>query len=312
MYEELCEVEFEGVPQLRNIEASAFSGCSSLCSICLPRFLDTLGGSAFLNSGIRTIRVAEGNDHFRVCGDFLVTKNETSLVWYFGVGSNVTVLGEIRSLAVESFPSIRRIVFEGDSELRRIESRAFSNCDSLRAICIPSPVERIDGSAFAKSGIREIRVAEGNNHFMVSGAFLLNSDGTSLIRYFGNDSIVKIRSEIEVISAGSFDSCLWVRALKFEGCSKVRVIESRAFQECRMLWSMSLPPSTEVLELLCFNQCVNLREVEFEEGSTLRLIESESFRGCTSLKSIAVRKPRQGKDGVDVSGVSGVDILWFE
>jgi hypothetical protein len=79
-----------------------------------------------------------------------------------------------------------------------------------------------------------------------------------------------------------------------------------------MLLSISVPASTEVLEDLCFNGCGNLREVAFEEGSKLRLIESETFRGCSSLKSITIRKSQYGTEGVDMRGVSGVEIHWLE
>jgi hypothetical protein len=305
-------LEFDNDSTLPRIQARAFFCCGWLQSICIPSHVDTIEGSAFLRSVIREMRLSEGNEHFRVCGYFLLTTNESSLVWYFGWSSNVTVVGEIRSLSAESFPSIETLTFEGDSQLCRIDSRAFSNCDSLRAICIPSSVERIAGSAFGKSGICDIRVAESNKHFVVCGAFLVSSEGRSLIRYFGRDSIVKISGEIEIISSGSFDSCSWIREITFEGCSKVRIIERGAFEECRMLLSISLPASTEVLEDSCFNQCGNLYEVAFEEGSKLRLIESESFRGCSSLKSIRIRKPHQGKEGVDLSGASGIEIEWFE
>jgi hypothetical protein len=169
-------VEFETDSSLRRIEAWAFSNCTSIRSFCIPSHVDTIEESAFLNSPIREISISEGNCHFRICGDFLVTTNGSSLVWYFGVSSNVTVVGAIRSLSAGSFPPIRPLVFEPDSQLRRIDSRAFSNCGALRAICIPSSVERIDGSAFGKSGISEIRVAEGNNDFIVCGPFLVNSD----------------------------------------------------------------------------------------------------------------------------------------
>jgi hypothetical protein len=124
--------------------------------------------------------------------------------------------------------------------------------------------------------------------------------------------MVKISCEIEIISAGSFDSCYWVHAIQFEVFSRVRVIERRAFQECGMLLSISLPASTEVLEHLCFNGCRNLMDVAFEAGSKLRLIESEAFRGCSSLKSITIRKSEQGREGIDLRGVSGVEVHWFE
>jgi hypothetical protein len=274
--------------------------------------VDTIEGNAFSGMPLREIRISEGNDHFRVCGGFLMKTDCNGLIWYFGKGSDVMVLSEIRSLCAESLRWIWRLRFERDSELTRIESRAFSVCDSLRAICIPSSVEWIDGSAFAKSGICEVRVCEANVHFRVSGDFLVNYEGRSLIRYFGRDSIVRISNEIEIISTGSFDSCSELRELKFAGNSRLRLIEVRAFQGCGMLFRISVPASTEFLEGFSFAECRNVREVNFELGSKLRVIERDTFKGCSSLNRIRIPKSVEGLDGVDLSGVNGYEIEWFE
>jgi hypothetical protein len=228
-----------------------------------------------------------------------------------GSESDVTVIAEIRDLCAWSLPSIRTLAFERDSDLRRIDSRAFSQCSDLRAICIPRSVEAIDRSAFADSGICEVTIAEGNRHFRVCGGFLVNSEGTTSIRYFGGDTIVRISNEIEFFSTGSFDSCQLIRRLIFDGCSKVRLIEARAFRGCRMSCSISLPSSTAILVKTCFKKCENLGEVRFEAGSKLHRIESESFKSCESLKLISLPKSLEGRDGLDLSGMSGFELSWY-
>jgi hypothetical protein len=286
----------------------------SVHSIIIPSFVDSIAGTAFLESGIHEIGVAEGNRHFRVSGEFLLEIEGNSLIRYLGNSHQVRVPGEIESLSRGCFygTDIRTLKFENDSQLRRIDSQAFFRCWSLYSICIPSNVDSIDGSAFSESGILAIRVAEGNRHFRVSGEFLTSFDGTSLIRYFGRDSEVKIGCAIERICVGSFSKCKHLRELEFESPSRVRSIEGQAFEECRMLESICIPASVEIISEGSFVKCQNLAEVRIEMGSQLRRIESESFAGCSSLVSISVPRSVDGNENLDLRGADGVPISWYE
>jgi hypothetical protein len=280
----------------------------------IPSFVDSIAATAFLRSGIREIGVAEGNRHFRVSGGFLLRIEGNSLIRYFGTSPEIMGLREIESLSHGCFSGlrIRTLTFENDSQLRRIDSRAFFQCHSLYSICIPSNVESIDGSAFAESGVLEIRVAKGNRHFRVSGEFLTNFDGTSLIRYFGRDSHVQIGSDIERICVGSFSKCKQLRELEFESPSRVRSIECRAFEKCPMLESICIPASVEIISERSFRKCKNLVEVRIETGSKLRRIEVESFAGCSSQLSIFVPRSVAGNEGLELIGSDGMSIAWYE
>jgi hypothetical protein len=184
-------------------------------------------------------------------------------------------------------------------------------CLDLRSICIPAHVDEIDGSAFAGSGIIEVRIAAGNEHFVVCEDFLLSSDRHCLIRYFGRSAVVNIGSDIEIVGGRSFHSCEWVRGLAFDPSSHVRCICEGAFEKCINLYSIILPRSTECLVHFSFRKCRNLRELFFENGSKLCRIERESFAGCSSLESIWIPKMLKGQGGVDVSGAGDVEINWY-
>jgi hypothetical protein len=75
-----------------------------------------------------------------------------------------------------------------------------------------------------------------------------------------------------------------------------------------MLLSISLPASTELLEYSSFEKCKHLEAVHFEDGSKLQRIECESFTGCESLRLITLPKSVEGREGVDLSGVNGIDV----
>jgi hypothetical protein len=312
--ETVSKVEFGSDSQLRRITSRAFSGSHSIDSITIPSLVDWIAGTAFLNCRIREIRMAEGNRHFRVSDDFLLTTEGSSLIRYLGRSRGVKVLREIESFSSGSFwnSDIGIVTFENDSQLRRIESRVFFGCWSLQSICIPSNVDFIDGSAFADCGILNIEIAEGNCSFRVFGDFLMNFEGTSIIRYFGIDCYLTIKSDIETVCTGSFSHCKSIRGLIFESPSRVRNVESRAFEKCWSLESISIPASIESINEESFRKSKNLEKVRIEIGSKLHRIGNESFMGCLSLTSIFVPRSMSGNDEVDLSGADLTKIEWYE
>jgi hypothetical protein len=307
-------IAFGSDSQLRRIDGFAFLFCASLESICIPAHVDTIAGTAFVKSGLREIRIDEDNRHFRVSGDFLLSFDGRFVICYFGRESNILVDREIEVICDSAFRAARNLAsieFGSDSKLRRIDSYALSWA-RLRSIHIPSCVEMIDGSAFANSDICAITVAEGNLHFRVSGEFLLNFDGTSLIRYFGRACHVTVGREIEIVSVGSFASCRRLRILEFECSSKLVRIEPRAMDKCRMLRCICLPRSTSILCDSCFRKCTSLLEVKFDMSSQLSRIEAGSFVGCSSLRSISLPISMKGDANVDLTGATGIPIFWSE
>jgi hypothetical protein len=76
-------IDFEGSSRLKRISELAFCGCS-LGSITIPALTEKIDGSAFVNCPWILIRVAPGNLHFKVEGNFLVTSNWIEIVRYFG------------------------------------------------------------------------------------------------------------------------------------------------------------------------------------------------------------------------------------
>jgi hypothetical protein len=114
--------------------------------------LKLISGSALSGTGIVTIIVEDGNSHFRVSGNFLTDLNCTRVIRYFGFDHCITLSRDIEVICEGCFSycsSISSFAFESDSRLIRIEAGAFSNCSSLRSICIPSSVEIVGEHCFA-------------------------------------------------------------------------------------------------------------------------------------------------------------------
>jgi hypothetical protein len=110
-----------------------------------------LEGDAFAFSGVSEITIDEENPNFDVSGDFLMDFEWVTVVRYFGTDSNLTLNCEIEILGPGCFRTcawIQSFAFESGSKLRRIEARAFADCEQLESICIPATVEILCGSCF--------------------------------------------------------------------------------------------------------------------------------------------------------------------
>jgi hypothetical protein len=181
---------------------------------------------------------------------------------------------------------VERITFEPGSRLRKIEKMSFYKFDSLRSICLPASVESVDGSTFLDSSLRHISVESGNRFFRASGPFLLDFEGSQIVRYFGDGPDVVIASEIETLGHCCF-SCCHISSVRIDSPSRLSVIEVEAFRFCG-LQSMNIPFSVTILCESCFADCDSLEAVVFDAESQQVSIDADVFSGCVTLKSIVL------------------------
>jgi hypothetical protein len=152
----LTTVEFEPKAKLREIKALAFLG-TQISEIEIPASCESLEGALV---GIKSIVFSPENRFFAVRGDFIVKKSEEiRLVRYMGAQSRVVIPNDVEVIdwcCFHSCQSVREIVFEPKSNVRRIEGRAFPNTQIWR-IEIPESVEYIgDGCFESCKSLREV------------------------------------------------------------------------------------------------------------------------------------------------------------
>jgi hypothetical protein len=184
------------------------------------------------------------------------------------------------------FP-LERVTFEAGSRLREIQTCSFSHCRSLKSICLPASVQSMDGRSFLFSSLREICIESGNPFFRVSWPFLLDFEGSRIVRYFGDETEVTIPRDIETLGSSSF-SCCDISTIRFESMSKLSLIDRNTFSFCQYLQSISIPSSVTILHASCFAICSLLQIVSFEPDSQLVSIGDSAFRHCFALKSIVL------------------------
>ena len=196
------------------------------------------------------------------------------------------------------------VIPEGVTEL---QSRSFSNCDTLKEVSLPSSVKCICNEAFYDCwgltsveisasvttiepgaflgcpGIETIRVAEDNPAYKSEANCCLTKDGKTLV--FGCKTSI-IPDTVETIARSAFQWCEELAAIHIP--SSVKSIDSRAFYGCLSLRKPTFSENGHLAEIGddAFSHCPALRMVTLPEGITS--IGKGAFAHCINLWSINI------------------------
>ena len=135
-----------------SIGERAFEHCKSIEEVVLPKFLTSIGDSAFTGSGLRTISLPESLTH--------IGKN----AFAFSSLEKINIPSEVEKIPDSAFyfcMSLKEISFsEG---IISIDKEAFAQCSSLLKIDIPNSVEIIGEKAFDVGVINNMQLRIPNN-----------------------------------------------------------------------------------------------------------------------------------------------------
>lgn len=136
-YELVIPEKISGI-EVRHIDGSTFSHCTSLHKIVLPDNLETIGESAFYRSGIKQIVIPQKVTHI---GRYAFKECKAL--------TQITVPGSIKSLEEGVFlncEGLKRVVLS--KGITKIGEAAFSGCNSLTAVVLPDGLVSIGDIAF--------------------------------------------------------------------------------------------------------------------------------------------------------------------
>lgn len=178
-----------------------------------------------------------------------------------------TVIGETASIVNVKTDISGNVVIPSSIEgypVTGIGDRAFSGCDRMTSVKIPSKVTAIGEGAFGGcAGLTDFTVAFGNKAFCARDGVLFNKDRTVLVCY----------------PAGKTETAYTV----FDG---VTTIGAAAFAGAAKLERVTVADNVESLGNKAFEQCSGLKQIVFGVG--LKTIGDEAFAGCESLPSVTV------------------------
>jgi hypothetical protein len=121
---------------------------------------------------------------------------------------------------------------------------AFSCCDALRVIQIPSSVEEIGERAFEHCiTLDDVRIG---CRFPGAEASRLRVIGRRAFRECFQLSVIEIPTSVEEIGEMAFADCRKLQEVRIGVRSKLRLIEEDAFRHCRYVESVDVPSTTEI------------------------------------------------------------------
>jgi hypothetical protein len=139
-------VTFVTGSMLQRIEEMCFADYR-LKSICIPRNVDFIDGSAFVGCSIGSVSVDRSNKRFSIYQNFLYDTINLIAIRYFGAKRSVLLWNDLKVLGKCCFAGccnkdnqFDAVIFARNSGLTRIDEACFRYC-SLKFICIPRSVE---------------------------------------------------------------------------------------------------------------------------------------------------------------------------
>ena len=156
---------------------------------------------------------------------------------------------------------LETVTISGKSGLKNIKENAFKDCNSLKAIFIPSTVVEIANYAFENcKGLEKVLIFEG----------------------------------VQSIGKRSFKGCSSLEKINIP--SSVKTISQKAFCECTSLKYVNISDGVETIEESAFADCDSLKEIVIP--TTVSEIEDEAFYGIEKVvySGVATGSPWGAKD----------------
>ena len=165
-----------------------------------------------------------------------------------------------------------------------IGEKAFSGCDYLTSITIPSSVTSIRDEAFYRcTGLESIVVDAGNTKYdsRENCNAIIETETNSLI--LGCNNTV-IPNSVTSIGNYAFYKCSGLTSITIP--NSVTSIGDYAFSDCSGLTSITIPNSVTRIGDYAFSDCAGLTSITIPNSVTS--IGYEAFYGCSGLTSITI------------------------
>ena len=140
-------------------------------------------------------------------------------------------------------------------------------------------------------------------------ALVLNEfeiDGDVLKRYNGTSPVVEIPSDIRIIGSKAFEDCREAEEVLLP--DSLEEIEDNAFSGCDNLRSVNIPGNLKKIGSYAFSECWSLETVELP--SSIQEIGSYAFVRCYSLGSVKLPSSKANVNETAFTGDKDVEFVW--
>lgn len=272
---------------LRKISEYAFREWSELETVKLPSSVNSIS-SAFLNNcrKLTTLEIESGSTKFVSSGNCIIDVDTRRVVQ--GCSASVIPGGEngVLQIGTRAFQYMPIETPSNPADLLpesliSIDSEAFSRCDRLTEVVIPSHVETLANQSFSYcTNLHTISLPES-----------LTRLGTYVFWYCSSLNNVKLPSGITSIPYGCFTNCTSLDTIELS--NNIVDIDIYAFSNTGFT-TFILPDSVVSLDTDVFKDCKNLTEFTFGSGiqtiggtrSGDSTVYTVPFIGCNALTNI--------------------------
>ena len=233
-----------------------FSGCDSLTSVTLPKYLKSGSFNFDDSENLTSILIDDSNPYYSSDGSALFDKYKTKMI--FAVNS-------LREYAIPSSVS-------------EINKGAFYNCRRLKTLVLPL---RLKGENVAIrfqdcDSLYSISVDEKNPYLCSDGSALYNKDKSELV--FVCHTVRKMSIPSSVTKIGDYAFCKCKNLTSIELPSGVTSLGDDAFINCTNLSSLTLPSSVKKIGSSTFWGCESLTSITLPSG--VENVWYDTFHGC--------------------------------
>ena len=272
---------------VNSIGHGAFTGCSSLTCISIPKSVICLNGNPFFlwNSKLECL-----SPNFVYEDDVLFNKDKSRIISFrnrnvesYVIPSSVTSIGD---RAFNDCSSLSEIVIP--ASVTSIGDSAFCSCRSLCKIVIPASVTNIGDHAFSGcSSLSEIVIPSS-----------VTSIGDCAFHDCSSLSEIVIPSSVTSIGDSAFWGCSSLSEIVIP--SSVTSIGDSAFSDCHSLSKIVIPSSVTSIGKGAFWGCDSLSEIVIP--SSVTSIGDDAFWDCDSLSEIVIPSSVTSIGGCAFSG----------
>lgn len=325
----LSEVEYEGQKySVTTISGNAFAGDKVMKHIVIPKSVKTIADatvptgytSAFARSVLETVTFEQGSE-LEYIGNYAFYACEK--LSSINLPEGLKTIGKGAFGAYWSTVSVKVTLADGSSA----NSKYIQATYSLKSLHLPSTLESIGDDAFSPV-VMNITIADGNEHYSVSGGMLLDKEQTRLIRAFNPSGDVDIPDTVKTVDRKAFffiTERMFTEVVNYSGgyfnTSGANVgaeiqegsytYQIKGFDDCPVTdpaaVRISIPEGTETIGDGAFHSVDWAEYISIP--STVTSIGNNAFSYCPSLKEITVGEGL--KLGTNALGGSELDTVTF-